>query len=75
MVYTPDIFIDNSPISPGTPMIVKKCIARKSIRLFTEVLDVKNKTAVRRVYAPKLKSEAIIAGNMFWSSIPKRKLH
>ena len=34
-------------------MIVKKCSERKSIRLFTEVLDVKKKTAVRRVVAAK----------------------
>ena len=40
MVSTPDRFTNNSPISPGPPMIVKKFSARKSLRLFTEVLDI-----------------------------------
>ena len=53
MVSTPDIFVDNSPMSPGPPMIVKKCSARKSLRLFTEVLDVKKKTSVRWICASK----------------------
>ena len=43
MVSTPEIFTDNSPMSPGPPMILRNHIARKSIYLFTEVLDVKNK--------------------------------
>ena len=41
MVSTPEIFTDNSPMSPGPPMIVKIFSARKSLCLFTEVLDVK----------------------------------
>ena len=53
MVSTTEIFTDNNPMSPGPPMIVKKCSERKSIRLFTEVLDVKKKTTVRRVVAAK----------------------
>ena len=72
---TPDKFTDNSPIPPGPPMIVKKCSASKSLRLFTEVFDVKKKTAVRRVGAAKSKIKAIISGNMLCSSIPKRKVH
>ena len=49
MVSTPEIFTDNSQISPGTSVTVRYTIARKALRLFTGVLDVKNKTAVRRV--------------------------
>ena len=49
MLSNPDRFIDNSTMSPGTPRIVKKCSARIRIRIFTEVLDVKNRTAVRWV--------------------------
>ena len=37
-------------------------------------MDVK-KSDVRRVGASKLKHEAIIAGSMLWSSIPKNKGH
>ena len=53
MVSTPDRFTDNSPMSPGTPMIVKKCSASKSLFLFIEVLNVKNKTSVHQLGAAK----------------------
>ena len=68
-------FTDNSPMSPGPPIIVKKCSARKSLRLFTEVLDVKKKAAVRRVGAARSKNKATRAGSMSWSRIKKRKVH
>ena len=41
MVSNPERFTDNSPISPGPPMMIKNYSARKSLRLLTEVLDVK----------------------------------
>ena len=75
MVSTIDIFTDNSPMSPGPPMIVKKCSERKSLCLFAEILDVKSKTAVCRVGAAKSNSKAIIAGSMLCLIIPNRKLH
>ena len=53
MVSTPEIFTDNSPISTGPTMIVKHFSSRKSLYLFTEVLDVKKKIAVRWVGAAK----------------------
>ena len=43
MVSTPEIFTDNSPMSPGPPMIAKKCSSIKSLHIFTEFLDVKKK--------------------------------
>ena len=55
VVSTPEIFTKNSPMSPGPSVTFKNPSARKSIRLFTEVFDVKNKTVVRRVGADKLK--------------------
>ena len=73
MVSTPKRFTDNSPISPGPPIIDKKCSARKSLHLFTEALDVKNKTTVRRVGDAKSKLKAISSVSMVWSSIQKRK--
>ena len=72
MVSIPQIFIDNSPMPPGPPMAFKKFSARKSLHLFTEVLDVKNNTYVRRVGADKPKRKAIIARIILWSIIPKR---
>ena len=56
-------------------MIAKKCIERKSLHLFTEVLDVKIKPSVFRVGADKSNRKALRSGSMFWSSIPKRKGH
>ena len=73
MVSTPDVFTDDIPMSPGTHMILRKPSTRKSLFLFTEVLDIKNKTTVRRVGADKSKHKAIRAGSMLWSSIKKIK--
>ena len=70
MVSTPERFIYNSPMSPRPPMIVKKFSAKQSLRLFTEVLDVQNKTSARRVGAAKSNHDSIRAGIMLWSSIP-----
>ena len=41
MVSNHDIFIYNSPMLHGPPIIFKKCSARKSLPIFTEVLGVK----------------------------------
>ena len=40
MVSTPEVFTDNSPISPITSTPLKKLRAQKSLCLFTNVLDV-----------------------------------
>ena len=75
MVSTSGRFTDNIPMSPGPPMIFKKISARKSLRLFTEVLDIKNKTSVRRLGAAKSKRKEIISGSMLWLIITNRKGH
>ena len=75
MVSTTEIFTDNSLMSPGSPMIVKKWSARKSLHLFTEVFDVKKKTAVYRLGSAKSNHKSIISGSMLCSSIPKNKGH
>ena len=46
MVSTPEIFTENSPMSPGPYMTVKNPSARKSLRLFNEYFSFKKKTAV-----------------------------
>ena len=74
MVSTTERFTDNSTMSPGPPTIVKNFSVRKSLRLFTEVLDVNNKTTVRRVGDAKSKRKSIISGIILWSSIIKRKV-
>ena len=51
MVSTPYIFTDNSLMSPGPSVTVKNPSAGKSLRIFTEVFDVKNKTDVHQLCA------------------------
>ena len=72
MVYTPEVFTDNSPISPRTSTPVKKPSAQKSLCMFTNVLKGK-KTAYCQVGAAKSKRKAIKFGNKPWALKKKRK--
>ena len=56
-----------------TSIPVKKPSARKSLCIFTNILDVKNKTATRRVGSTKSKRKAIKSGTTPWGLKPKRK--
>ena len=47
MVYTPEGFTNNIPISPMTSTPVKKSSAKKSLCPFTNILYMKNKTATQ----------------------------
>ena len=75
MVPTPELFNGNSTIFPMTSTPIKKPRARKSMCLFTYILDVKNKTATRTFGAAKYKHKAIKYGNTPWSLKQKRKGH
>ena len=75
MVSTPEIFTYNSPMSPCPYVAVKNTSSIKSLHIFTGVLDVKQKTAVRQVCAAKSKRKATIAGSMLCSIIPNRRGH
>ena len=75
MVSNPDIFTNNILTLPGPSVTVKNPSARKLLHIFTELFDIKSKTAVRRVGADKSKRKEIRAGNMLWSSITKRMVH
>ena len=66
MVSTPVLFTYDSPISPMTSTPVKKPSARKSLCIFTNTLDVKNKTATRQVGASKSKRKLIKYGTTPW---------
>ena len=46
MFYTPEGLTNNSPRSPMTPTPVNKPSDRKYLCLFTNILDVKKKTAI-----------------------------
>ena len=75
MVSNPEGFKDNSPISPMTSTPVKKQSSRKSLCLFTNMLDVKNKTATRQVGAAKSNRKSIKYGTTPWSLKQKRKVN
>ena len=59
MVSTLEGFTNNSPRSPMTPPTLNKPSAEKSLCLFINILDMKNKIAIRRVGAAKSKRKAI----------------
>ena len=53
IVYTLEVVMYNSPNVPMTSTPVKKPSASKSLCLFTNILDVKQKTAKRLILATK----------------------
>ena len=63
MVSTLEGVTDNSPNAPMTSTPVKKPSASKSLCLFTNILNVKPKTAKRCIGAEKSKPIAIKFGN------------
>ena len=75
MVSNPEVFTDNSPNVPTTSAPVKKKSARKSLCLFTNPLDVKQKTAKRRIVAAKSKRRSMKVGTSLWTKKTKRKGH
>ena len=76
MVSTPEVVIDNSSNVPMTSTPVKKKkSARKSLCLFTNILDVKLKTAKRRILPAKFKRRAMKVCTIQWTKKTKRKGH
>ena len=75
LLSTPEGFTDNSPHlhMPSTP--VKKPSARKSLCLFTNILDVQPKTKKRRFVAAKSRRKKTKAGNSLWTKKTKRRGH
>ena len=67
--------INNSPIYPMTPALVKKPSAIKSLCLFTNILDVKKKTDICRVGATKLRRKANKSGTTPWAMEKKRQIN
>ena len=66
MVSSTEVFTDNSPRSPMIPIPVNKPSARKYMRLFTNILDVKYKTDIRRFRGAKSNRKAIKSGTTLW---------
>ena len=75
MVSTPDEITDKSPMSFIMSVLANKSSAIKPLLSFSEVFDVKQKTAVQRLGAAKSKRKYIRTGCMLWSSITKRQGH
>ena len=66
-VLTPQGVTDKSPNMPMTSTQVKKKIARKSLCLFTNILDVKPKTEKRCVVAAKFKHRTMKMVTRKWT--------
>ena len=75
MVSTPEEVTDDSPNVPMTSTPVKKTCARKSLCLFTNILNVKMKTEQRCVGSEKSKIRAMKLGNSLWTNKTKQKGH
>ena len=67
MVLTQEGVIDNSPNVTMTSKTVKKLSDRKSLCLFTNILNVKQKTEKRFIVAAKSKCRAIKVGTSLWT--------
>ena len=67
ILSTPEGVIENSPNVHMTSIPVKKPSARKSLCLFTNILDVNPKTAKRRFVAAKSKRKSIKVCNSLWT--------
>ena len=75
MVSTSKGFTNNSPGYPMTPIPVKKNSDRKSLCIFTNILDVKNKMLSVRVRADKSKCKPIKEGTILWEMKTRRKVN
>ena len=75
MVSTPEGFTDNSPISPMISTPVKKPSARKSLCLFTNILDARKKTATCQFGYAKSKCKAIKYGTTPWALNTEQKVN
>ena len=75
MVSTPEWCTDNNLMTPNQYVSTKSPIARKSLRQFSETVDVKHNNAVCRLAVYKAKREAIKKIKVFWWNIAKRHFH
>ena len=73
MVSTPEVVIDNIPTIPMTSTPFKKPIAIISLCLFTNILDVRPKTAKDCIVAAKSKRRSIKVDNSLWTKKKNEK--
>ena len=72
ILYIPEGFTDNSHNIPMPSTQVKKPSARKSLCLFTNILDVKPTTAKRRFVAAKSRRKSLKVFNSLGKKKTKR---
>ena len=72
ILSTPEGVTDNSPNVHITSTPVKKPSARKSLCLFTNILDVQPKTAKCRFVAAKSRRKAMKVCNSLWTKKTKK---
>ena len=70
MVSNTEGVTDNSPNEPMTSKPSNKQSARKSLHLFTKILNVRPKTANCRIVAEKSKRRSIKVGNSLYHPKP-----
>ena len=75
MLSTPEGVTDKIPNVPMISTPVKKPSASKSLCFFTNILDVKQKTAKRHIVAAKSKCRAMKVGTSLWTNKVKLKGH
>ena len=74
MVSTPEEITDDIPSFPMTQTIIKKPSDSKSLFIFTNIFDVKNNTAKRRIGFAKSKRRAMKLGTSLWTRKTKKKV-
>ena len=75
MVSTIEGVTDNSPNALMASTPVNKPSSRKSLCIFTNILNGSPKTAKRRFVAAKSKHKATEVGNSLWNTKKNRKGH
>ena len=75
IVSTPEEVTRDSPSLPMTSTPLKKPSARKSMCLFANILDVKDKTAKLRIVAAQSKYRSMKLGTSLWTKKTKQKEH
>ena len=77
IIYTPEIFTDNGPMSPSQSVTVRNPSAIKSLRQFLDTLEVKPKTYFRRFVplnqSAKQSELAVCCGPVYQSDLAIQK--
>ena len=73
IISTPEGVTDNIPNVHMSSKPVKKPSARKSLCLFTNILDVQSKTAKRRFVTAKSRRKSMKLCNSLWTKNQKEK--